>query len=103
MNRSLVRLILVGLSLIGLSTALGRNAETDSANESVLRAANTRSEQRQTEVRTCATKDVPETVADQIELSLERFKSLRVLFLSNAARRAFTKRAGTGIQGLILP
>jgi hypothetical protein len=67
MNRSLVRLILVGLSLIGLSTALGRNAETDSANESVLRAANTRSEQRQTEVRTCATKDVPETVADQID------------------------------------
>jgi len=77
MSRSSLRFIVASLCLLGLSTAAGRNAGTANLNESVLRAATPRSEQRQSEVRTCATLDVPETVADQIELSLERFKSLR--------------------------
>ena len=77
MNTSLLSFILACLSLIGLSTALGRNSGTNNVNESVLGVTNTLSEQRQSEVRTCATLDVPETVADQVELSLERFKSLR--------------------------
>ena len=69
MSRSSLRFIVASLCLLGLSTAAGRNAGTANLNESVLRAATPLSEQRQSEVRTCATLDVPETVADQIELS----------------------------------
>src|SRR5688572_12167029 len=77
MSRSVVSFILVSLSLLGFSSVVDRNVSRANLNEPVLPAAITLPEQRQSEVRTCATVDVPETVADQIELSLERFKSLR--------------------------